>query len=79
MLEGFDKSDIAMMQRDIKLKLEYEEGIIKLAAKNEGIEQGKQEGRQEGAKQNLESNIRTMYEEGLDKETIAKVLRLDIN
>jgi predicted transposase/invertase (TIGR01784 family) len=71
MIEGFDKSDIAMMKRDAKKKEEYELGHIKEMA----IAEGKAEGKQEA----IEENIRTMFEEGLNNETIARVLRLDIS
>ena len=71
MLDGYDKSEIAMMERDAKLKEEYERGIIKLA----GIEEGKAK----GAKETLDNNIKTMKSNGFDNKTIAMALNLDIS
>ena len=86
MLDGYDKSEIAMMKRDARLKEEYENGIRELAAREEGKAEGKAEGLQEGlekgkvegSKETLDNNIKTMKSNGFDNETIAKALNLDI-
>ena len=70
MLDGYDKSEIAMMKRDARLKEEYENGIRELAAREEG--------KAEGSKETLDNNIKTMKSNGFDNETIAKALNLDI-
>lgn len=82
MLDGYDKSEIAMMKRDARLKEEYENGIRELAAreegKAEGLQEGLEKGKVEGSKETLDNNIKTMKSNGFDNETIAKALNLDI-
>ncbi len=83
MIEGYDKSDIAMMKRDAKKKEEYELGHIKEMAIAEGRAEGKAEGRAEGIAEGelrkLESNIKTMFNNGATIEMISKLLSLDIS
>ena len=74
MLDGYDKSEIAMMKRDARLKEEYENGIRELAAR----EEGKAEGKVEGSKETLDNNIKTMKSKGATEEMIANLLDLDI-
>ena len=70
MLDGYDKSEIAMMKRDARLKEEYENGIRELAAREEG--------KVEGSKETLDNNIKTMKSKGATEEMIANLLDLDI-
>ena len=47
-------------------------------SKAEGIAEGKAEGIAEGKANNLKENIKTMYKNGADEMTIAKLLSLDL-
>ena len=75
MIETFDKSEIAMMERYEKLKREYDEGVLKRVAKEEGLAEGKIE----GMKEHEVLTIKTMAKNGASNEMIAKLLNLDIS
>ena len=79
MIETFDKSEIAMMERYEKLKREYDEGVLKRVAKEEGLAEGKAEGKIEGMKEYEVLTIKTMAKNGASNEMIAKLLNLDIS
>ena len=83
MIETFDKSEIAMMERYEKLKREYDEGVLKRVAKEEGLAEGRAEGKAEGKIEGMKEHevltIKTMAKNGASNEMIAKLLNLDIS
>ena len=82
MLSDYDKSCEARRLRDARLKQEYEEGVRLEAAKNEGIAQGREEGlaqgREEGLAQGRREAILSLFQNGMKKEEIAKLLNLSL-
>ena len=66
MLSDYDKTDKARRLRDARLKQEYEEGVRLEAAKDEGIAQGRKEA------------ILSLFQNGMKKEEIAKLLNLSL-
>ena len=75
MLSEYDKSERAQMLRDARAKDELERATIKIAARKEGLEEGEAIG-VEKATCNM---VKTMYQNGMEKELIAKMTGLDIN
>ena len=86
MLSDYDKTDKARRLRDARLKQEYEEGVRLEAAKHEGIAlgiaQGREEGlalgRKEGLAQGRKEVILSLFQNGMKKEEIAKLLNLSL-
>ena len=74
MLSDYDKTDEARRLRDARLKQEYEEGVRLEAAKDEGIAQGREEGIAQGRKE----AILSLFQNGMKKEEIAKLLNLSL-
>ena len=71
MLSDYDKTDEARRLRDARLKQEYEEGVRLEAAKDEGIAEGVALGRKEA--------VLSLFQNGMKKEEIAKLLNLSMN
>ena len=82
MLSDYDKTDEARRLRDARLKQEYEEGVRLEAAKDEGIAQGREEGIAQGREEGIalgEGNaVKKLFQNGLKKEEIAKLLNLSM-
>ena len=70
MISDYDKADEARRLRDARLKQEYEEGVRLEAAKNEGIALGIAQGRRKV--------ISSLFQNGMKKEEIAKLLNLSM-
>ena len=70
MLSDYDKSSEARRLRDARLKQEYEEGVRLEAAKDEGIAEGIAQG--EGIA------VKKLFQNGMKKEEIARLLNLSL-
>ncbi|MBQ4356496.1 MAG: hypothetical protein II788_00780, partial [Acholeplasmatales bacterium] len=70
MLSDYDKTDEARRLRDARLKQEYEEGVRLEAAKDEGIAEGLAQGRKEA--------VLSLFQNGMKKEEIARLLNLSM-
>ena len=82
MLSDYDKSSEARRLRDARLKQEYEEGVRLEAAKNEGIAQGREEGIAQGREEGIALGegiaVKKLFQNGMKKEEIAKLLNLSL-
>lgn len=78
MLVHYDKSEEAARIREAKLKDDFEKKGHFTAGMNEGIQIGKREGIQEGKQEATIEIIKTMYKNGANEETIAKMISLDL-
>jgi len=78
MLSDYDKADKARRLRDARLKQEYEEGVRLEAAKNEGIALGREEGIAQGIAIGKGIVVKKLFQNGLKKEEIAKLLNLSM-
>ena len=76
MLSDYDKTDEARRLRDARLKQEYEEGVRLEAAKDEGIAEGIVLGREEGIAQGRKEAVLSLFQNGMKKEEIARLLNL---
>ena len=74
MLSDYDKSSEARRLRDARLKQEYEEGVRLEAAKDEGIAQGRAEGLALGEG----IAVKKLFQNGMKKEEIARLLNLSL-
>ena len=91
MLCDYDKSKAAQMERDARNKQELEYYTRINAATKEGLEKGLAEGLEKGMAQGLEKGmaegekaaeakmIKTMFESGMSKEDISRVLKMDLS
>ena len=79
MLSDYDKTDEARRLRDARLKQEYEEGVRLEAAKDEGIALGIVQGREEGIALGEGIAVKKLFQNGMKKEEIARLLNLSLD
>ena len=81
-LKEFDESEKAALRRLNEEREKCTKGLQLEYAMEDGLREGKaiglKEGKEEGMVETQIKNIKTMYKNGADKDTIARLLDLDV-